>query len=105
MRAADKNSIAHANFLNETSHRGDIRLFMEQYRPAALPVVDTFPIAVVGGANNDQGPYTQEQRLASKNVEATMDSELQLSITWPTLFEAINVFRIDRFYGQARSIV
>ena len=97
----DQNSIGQANFLNQTSYRDDIAKFLKRYRPEALSVAEEFTISVVAGADDDQGPYTDQQLNVLKNAEAVLDSQQILSIAWPTPFEAINTggkppFKKDR---------
>lgn len=89
-QATDKNAIATTNYLNETSKRDDVRQFLQQFRPEAVEVADTFPIDIVANGNNDQGPYTPEQLDAGKNIEGNLDAELVLGMSWPTPFNTIN---------------
>ena len=83
-QAAGKNKIGHANYLNETSKRSDIKLFLETYRPEAVAAADAFAVEIIADAVNDQGPYTAEQIAAEINIEADLDSQLILGISYPT---------------------
>ena len=44
----------------------------------------------IANANNDQGPYTPAQLAVGKNIEANLDAQLMLSITWPTPLTAFS---------------
>lgn len=83
-QATDKNAIGHANYLNETSYRADIRKALQVFRPEAVSGADDFTLLNIDGANNDMGPYTAEQVKAGKNQEAVLDSENILTVAWPT---------------------
>ena len=85
-QAVDQNSIAIVSYLNQTSIRADIQKFLKRFRPEAAAVAKTFPITIVDGAENNQtdlGGYD--------SVEADLDVEQAIAISWPTPFEAINV--------------
>lgn len=90
VQAAEKNSVAHANFFNQTSFRKDIKKFLKKFRPEAAGVADTFPINIVANASDDQSPYKPSDDPV-RNLEGTFDSEIMLSIAWPTPFETVNV--------------
>lgn len=57
-KATDKNAIGTTNYLNETSYRADVKLFLQSFRPEAVAAADTFPIVIIDNGDNDQGPYT-----------------------------------------------
>lgn len=87
-KAAAKNSIAVTNYLNETSYRADIHKFLKLFRPEAAKAANTFPIVIIANATNDQGPETPEQIANGPNIEANLDAEQVLSISYPTPFTA-----------------
>jgi tripeptidyl-peptidase I len=70
--------------LNQTNKRSDVAKFLRQFRPAAASAAHKFPIIEIADAQNDQGPYTQEQIDDSANIEGNLDAELVLGISWPT---------------------
>lgn len=76
--------MGHCNYLNETSYRKDISKFLKNFRPEAAEAAYEFEIVNIANANNDQGPYTTQQIDDGTNIEADLDSELMLSIGWPT---------------------
>ena len=79
-----QNKMAVTDYLNETSKRSDIRKFLRNFRPAAVAGADEFNIVIINNAINDQGPFTKKQIKAGTDIEADLDAELSLSITWPT---------------------
>jgi tripeptidyl-peptidase I len=88
VQAADQNSVAICNYLNETDKRSDVLQFLQAYRPEAADAAYSFPIHIIHNAPNDQGNYTQEEVAAGTNIEGNLDAELVLGISWPTPFEA-----------------
>jgi tripeptidyl-peptidase I len=89
-KATKKNSVGITNYLNETSKRSDVKLFLETFRPEAVSAAYTFPIVIIADGNNDQGPYTADQIADGKNIEGDLDSEMVLGISWPTPLIAWN---------------
>jgi len=89
-KATHKNAIAINNYLNETSYRSDIELFLQTFRPEAVSVANTFPIVIVANGSDDQGPYTADQISAGTNIEGNLDSEFVIGITYPTPFNTWN---------------
>jgi tripeptidyl-peptidase-1 len=83
-KATDKNSIAITDYLNETSYRADIKLFLQSFRPEAVSAADSFKIVNIANAEDDQGPYTPEQVDSGHNIEGNLDAELVLGFTYPT---------------------
>lgn len=86
----DKNSVAHTNYLNETSYRADIHKFLETFRPEAAEAAYQFESIIVDNGVDDQGPYTAAELKAGTNIEAILDSTQILSISWPTKFNTWN---------------
>lgn len=86
----NKNGIGLTNYLNQTSHRADTKLLLENFRPAAAGAADTFKIVVIDNGNNDQGPYTKKQIADQKNIEGNLDAQNILSVAWPTKLTAYN---------------
>lgn len=87
-QAAKKNSVAVTNYLNQTSYRADIYQFLKMFRPEAAPAAKTFPIVIIADAVNNQGPLTDEEITDGINVEANLDAEQVLSVSYPTPFTA-----------------
>ncbi|KAK5136110.1 hypothetical protein LTR08_004160 [Meristemomyces frigidus] len=90
VKAADKNSIGLCNYLNETNKRTDIALFLETFRPEAAAGADEFDIVIIADAVNNQGNYTAAELAAETNIEANLDAEQILSISFPTPLTAFS---------------
>jgi len=85
-RVPQKNMIGVTNYLNETQKRSDIKLFLQNFRPEAAGVADTFPIIRIANAQDQQGALDADQLAAELNVEGDLDGELAIGISWPTKF-------------------
>lgn len=85
-QAAKNNSVAVTDYLNQTSYRADIYKFLQMFRPEAAEDAKNFPITIIADAVNDQGPETPEEVADGINVEANLDAEQVLSISYPTPF-------------------
>lgn len=83
-QAAFINGVGHTNYLNETSKRSDILKYLQTFRPDAVSAANSFKIIDIANANDDQGPYTPAQLAAGKNLEAVLDSENIISVSYPT---------------------
>ena len=84
------------NYLNQSSHRGDIEKFLTKYRPEAASAAHEFDIVIINNAENHQGPYNKSDPDYSLiNAEGDLDAELVLSLTWPTPFIAYNTGGCD----------
>lgn len=66
--------------------RSDIRLYLENFRPEAAEVADTFQDVKIDGAQDNQGVLSAEQIAATLNSEGDLDGELAIGISWPTSF-------------------
>ncbi|KAG8630161.1 hypothetical protein KVT40_001780 [Elsinoe batatas] len=89
-KAANKNSVAINNYLNETSRRDDARTFLQQFRPEAVAAADEFKFVIIDNAPNYQGPNITEFVAADANVEGNMDAQLVLGISYPTPLTAFS---------------
>ena len=104
-RVPEKNVIGVTNYLNEvrlsnvpenqprhvtndyqTQKRSDIRTFLQNFRPEAAGVADTFPIINIANAQDEQGSLNADQLDAQLNLEGDLDGELVIGISWPTKF-------------------
>ncbi|KAK6440992.1 hypothetical protein LTR95_002775 [Oleoguttula sp. CCFEE 5521] len=88
VQAANKNSIAVNNYLNETQRRDDAKQFLQLYRPEAVAGADDFKIVIIDGAENYQGPNISRVIAEDHDVEGNLDGQQVLSISWPTPFTA-----------------
>lgn len=78
-------SLSQTNYLNQSSHRNDIRKFLKKWRPEAVAAADDFDIVIINDAQNFQGKYNKSDPDYWVNtVEGTADAELVLGISWPT---------------------
>ncbi|KAM3069072.1 hypothetical protein ACMFMG_004253 [Clarireedia jacksonii] len=89
-QALGENLIGYANYLNETSNRSDVSLFLQKYRPEAVAVAYDFNIEIINNGDNQQTPNTPEQLSDGKDLEGNLDAETILGITWPTNLTAYN---------------
>ncbi|CAD0108409.1 unnamed protein product [Aureobasidium uvarum] len=86
VKAPKQNMIGVTNYLNETQKRSDIKTYLQNFRPEAAGVADTFPDINIAGAQDNQGTLTADQIEDELNLEGDLDGELVLGITWPTSF-------------------
>ncbi|KAK5173192.1 uncharacterized protein LTR77_003314 [Saxophila tyrrhenica] len=90
----EKNGIGITNFLNHSSHRGDMTKFLKKYRPEAVAAAKEFDIVLIGDAADNQGPYDPDDYSSQvRNAEGNLDSQLVVSTSWPTPFTAYNTAR------------
>ncbi|KAF1818954.1 tripeptidyl-peptidase 1 precursor [Dissoconium aciculare CBS 342.82] len=82
-KAAGKNAMALANYLNETNKRSDTLKFLQLYRPDAAESANEFKIITIAGAPDNQGPYTAAELAAGTNIEGNLDVQQMLSIGYP----------------------
>jgi tripeptidyl-peptidase-1 len=100
-----RNSIGILNFLNETSNRDDIKIFLDTYRPEATGAAQTFEIISVNNGSDYQGPYTDNIVRLGTNLEGNLDAELTLVMAYPTRMTAYNTggsppYLSNRFWGD-----
>ncbi|KKY24640.1 putative tripeptidyl-peptidase 1 precursor [Diplodia seriata] len=98
-----KNKIGLANYLNETSKRTDVKLFLQQFRPDAASAANNFTIEVINGGDNTQTPNTAEQNADGKNMEGNLDAETILGIGYPTPLIAYNTGGSPPFQPDANT--
>ncbi|KAF2136827.1 uncharacterized protein K452DRAFT_362269 [Aplosporella prunicola CBS 121167] len=85
-----QNKIGLANYLDETSNRSDVSIFLQQFRPDAVSAAYNFTIEVINDGDNTQMPNTPEQNDDGKDEEANLDAETILGISYPTPMIAYN---------------
>lgn len=76
----------HAANNDQTQKRSDIKIFLQNFRPEAAGVADTFPIIKIANAQDQQGALDADQLAAELNSEGDLDGELAIGISWPTEF-------------------
>ena len=84
-QVSGKNRMALVNFRGRSSHRSDIRMFMERYRPDYEPAKSDFDTELVAGGKDDQSP---EGNIV---IEGDLDAEAALGIAYPTPLTTYNV--------------
>jgi tripeptidyl-peptidase-1 len=89
-QAADKNSIAINNYLNETSRRDDAYQFLKQFRPEAAQAAYDFEFEIIDNGSNYQGPNLTKVREEGTDVEGNLDAQLVLGVSYPTPMKAYN---------------
>lgn len=90
-------TVAVNNYLNETTNRSDVALFMQNFRPDAVRAAELLTIEIIDAADNSQGPINPEQILQAKNLEANLDAETVIGISYPTIFVALNTAGMPPF--------
>ena len=90
-------SVAINNYLNETSNRSDVALFLQNFRPDAIAAAELFTIEIIAGGDNTQAPNTIFDNLKSKNLEGNLDAETVIGISYPTPFIALNTGGLPPF--------
>lgn len=89
-QAADDNSIAINNYLNETSRRDDAKTFLQKFRPDQVAAADEFEFTIIDDGPNYQGPNTSVFVDADADVEGNLDAQLVLGVSSPTPLFAYN---------------
>lgn len=89
-QAADDNSIAINNYLNETSRRDDAKTFLQKFRPDEVAAADEFKFIIIDDGPNYQGPNTSVFVDAGADVEGNLDAQLVLGVSSPTPLFAYN---------------
>lgn len=60
-------------------------MYLEEFRPEAAGVANTFPIVKIAGAQDNQ-VLSAQQLEDGLNQEGDLDGELAIGISWPTAF-------------------
>ncbi|KAL2069388.1 hypothetical protein VTL71DRAFT_14067 [Oculimacula yallundae] len=82
-KAAGKNQIGFNNFLGEIPIRPDTKLFLQKYKPEAVSGAADFKfVSIDGGPQQDTG-LTPEQATAGGSVEANLDVQTIIGLTYP----------------------
>ncbi|CRG84112.1 tripeptidyl-peptidase I [Talaromyces islandicus] len=81
-QAHGKNKIGINNFLNETANHSDVNIFINTYRPEAKGF--NFTTFIVSHGDDQQTPDTPEQLEDGKDIEANLDAETIIGISYPT---------------------
>jgi tripeptidyl-peptidase-1 len=82
----DQNSIATANYLDETIFKADMSIFMQRFRPDAINAIDEFEEVVIDGGSSEQDVMSPEKIAKKTNREANLDAQYAIGMTWPTNF-------------------
>lgn len=90
---AKNTRIGIVNFLGEVANRSDIQLYLERYRKdaAAAGASGSFPVVLVAGGEDQQGPSTPEQLARRKGYEGALDAQTVLGLSWPVPLVTYNV--------------
>lgn len=81
-QAHGKNKIGINNFLNETANHSDVNIYINTFRPEAKGF--NFTTFIVNHGNDQQTPDTPEQLDSGKDIEANLDAETIIGISYPT---------------------
>lgn len=96
-----KNQMALNNYVNQTSDRSDVALFLSRYRPEAVAAAQKFAIEIVNGGLDQQGRLNESQVKAGANIEGNLDAELLLAMGYPTPLTAYNTGGKPPYKGDA----
>ncbi|KAH8704965.1 peptidase S8/S53 domain-containing protein [Talaromyces proteolyticus] len=83
-----KNKIGINNFLNETANHSDVNIFISQYRPDAKGF--NFTTFIIDHGDDQQTPNTPQQLEAGKDMEANLDAETIVGLSYPTKLYTYN---------------
>lgn len=83
VKAAGKNRIGFANYLEEHPIRTDLRLFLAKFRPFAVNVAKKFKQLVIADGPGD-GPLSPDDLENSRCKEANLDVQAIAGINWGT---------------------
>ena len=78
------NSVAINNYLNETCNRSDVSIFLQNFRPDAVSAAELFKVEIIAGGDDQQDPNDVFQNLNAKDLEANLDAETLIGISYPT---------------------
>ena len=84
------NKIGLTNYLNQTSNRSDVSIFLQTFRPEAASAASTFNTIVIAGGDDQQSQRSPEQLDAGLDLEGNLDAETILGISYPTPLTAFN---------------
>lgn len=84
VQAAGRNQIGLNDFLGESNNRSDVRLFLDSFRPEAVSAADKFKVEVIAHGTNNQNQLNSTELDAGTDLEANLDAETILGISWPT---------------------
>lgn len=90
VKAADKNSVAINNYLNETNRRDDAYQFLSTFRPEAKQAAYQFQFEIIDNAANYQGPNITAFTSLGRDEEGNLDAQEVLGISWPTPMKAVS---------------
>ena len=78
------NSVAITNYLNETGNRSDISIFLQKFRPDAVSAAELFKVEIIAGGDDQQDPNDLFENQKSKDLEANLDVETLIGMSYPT---------------------
>ncbi|KAF2729149.1 subtilisin-like protein [Polyplosphaeria fusca] len=82
--AGDKNQVGFTNYLGEFPVRPDTKLFLQKYRPEAVPSAYSFKAFSIDGGILQDGPLTRNQSDVEQiSHEANLDVQAIAGISWP----------------------
>ncbi|TAQ87514.1 hypothetical protein B7494_g4153 [Chlorociboria aeruginascens] len=77
------NHIGFNNFLSEVPIRPDTKKFLERYKPEAVPGAAEYKFVDIAGGPSQDGPITPEQVADDLCVEANLDVQTIIGMTYP----------------------
>ncbi|TID18702.1 tripeptidyl-peptidase I [Venturia nashicola] len=81
-KVPEKQKIGVTNYLDETTNRADIELYLKNQRPDAISAAHTFELISVANGTVSQN-YTNEDLLNGKGAEGILDAEWTIGVSYP----------------------
>lgn len=100
-QAVDRNKMALNNYLDESSNRSDVQIFLQQFRPDAIAGAADFKVVLINGGEDEQTPETTEELNVGKDQEGNLDAETLLGIAYPTPMITYNTGGMPPFVPDA----
>lgn len=82
-KAAGKNQVGFNNFLGEVPIRPDTELFLSKYQPKAVSGAKDFKFVSIDNGPTQDGLLTDAQLEAGTGVEANLDAQTIIGMTYP----------------------
>lgn len=82
-KAGSKNQVAITDYLGEINNRSDARIYLKNFRPAAIAGAEEFKQISVHGGTLQQTQETPAQLHAGIGLEGALDIQTVLGMTWP----------------------
>jgi tripeptidyl-peptidase-1 len=102
-KAGSKNSIGFNNFDGERPVRIDTKMFLERYAPQAVAGAQDFDLVVIANGSHVTGPLDNYELENDLDVEANLDVQTIIGMTYPMHVTAYSTGGIPPQIGDAAS--